>query len=157
MSIIIIKLMQIIKKLIIIVDYMIIMMYIMNIKLIENINKLIIKPKGINGGNKMTKVLEFPAEKITKGIHAFTPEMGERKVHCQLMASLSFYGTHYFVDSPDLLPKGRGIVLMSQYTAGRFTNGASNPRVGWYEYKVTSNAFEKLKTQYSISMERHLD
>ncbi len=103
------------------------------------------------------KVINFPADRIAKGVHAFTPEMGERKVECQLTARLSFYGSHYFVDSPELLPKGRGIVLLSQYTPERFTNGKSNPKVGWYEYKVTSNAFEKLKLQYSISIERHLD
>lgn len=105
----------------------------------------------------MKKVLEFPAERIEKGIHTFYPEMHERKVNCQLTASLSYYGTHYFVDSPDLLSPGRGIILVSQYTADRFTNGEANPKVGWYEYKVTSRAFDKLKTQYSISMERHLD
>jgi hypothetical protein len=135
---------------------MIIKLYIMTIKLIENINKVTIKPAGVRGGNNMTRVLEFPAERIAKGIHAYTPEMGERKVHCQLTANLSYYGTHYFVDTPELLPNGRGIVLVSQYTADRFTNGEANPRVGWYEYKVTSNAFEKMKMQYSISMERHL-
>lgn len=102
-------------------------------------------------------VINFPADRIAKGIHAFTPELGERKVSCQLSASLSYYGTHYFVDSPELLPKGRGITLLSQYTADRFVNGSANPRVGWYEYKVTANAFDKLKAQYSISMERHLD
>lgn len=105
----------------------------------------------------MSKVAEFPADRIAKGVHAYTPEMGERKVSCQLSARLSHYGKHYFIDSPDLLSNGRGIVLLSQYTADRFVNGSANPRVGWYEYKVTANAFDKLKAQYSISMERHLD
>jgi hypothetical protein len=105
----------------------------------------------------MAKVVEFPADKIQKGVHSFTPEMGERKVNCQLEARLSYYGKHYFVDSPTQLPKGRGIEFLSQYDAKRFVNGAANRKVGWFEYKVTTRAFEVLKDNYSISMERNLD
>ncbi|MCL6460143.1 MAG: hypothetical protein K6T85_19300 [Gorillibacterium sp.] len=103
------------------------------------------------------KVLEFPADRIAKGIHAYYPELNEHKVNCQLTASLSHNGNHYFVDSPEELPVGRSIKFIKRYTVDSFTNREKNPKVGWYSYKVTENAFEKLKLQYSISSERHLD
>jgi hypothetical protein len=109
------------------------------------------------GGIDVTKVIEFPAERIAKGVHNYYPEMKERRVNTQLEAQLSYYGKHYFVDSPVELPKGRGIEFLKQYTAGSFTNGVANRKIGWYSYRVTSKAFEKLKEEYSISMERYLD
>lgn len=105
----------------------------------------------------MAKILEFPADRIAKGLHLYTPEMGQRKPNCQLEAQLSHYGRHYFVDSPVELPKGRGIELLKQYEPGDFVNGAANRKVGWYCYKVTTRAFEKLQQRYSISMVSHLD
>lgn len=104
----------------------------------------------------MAKVLEFPADRIAKGVHLYTPEMGQRKPNCQLEARLSHYGRHYFVDSPVELPKGRGIELLKRYEPDD-VNGAVNRKVGWYSYKVTVRAFEKLQKQYSISMVSHLD
>ncbi|MGO4372138.1 hypothetical protein AB4Z21_15460 [Paenibacillus sp. MCAF20] len=92
----------------------------------------------------MTKVLEFPADRIKKGIHSYWPEMNERKVSAQIEASLCYSGTHYNLYTK-LELKGRGIV---QKETGR---------PGLNSYKVTSNAFDKLKEQYSISMERLLD
>lgn len=105
----------------------------------------------------VANILEFPADRIVKGVHSFTPEMGERKVNCQLEAQLSYYGKHYFVDSPVELPKARGIEYLGRYEAKRFRDGAANRKVGWHEYRVTARAFESLKTKYSISMERYLD
>ncbi len=102
----------------------------------------------------MGKVLEFPAERISKGVHSFTPEMGQRKVSAQIDASLSHYGNHYFLDTP-LELKGRGITFIKVYAAGDFIR--PNHKVGWNSYKVTTAVFEKLKSQYSISMERNLD
>lgn len=91
----------------------------------------------------MTKVLEFPADRITKGVHIHFPEMKERKVNAQIEASLSHYGKHYFIYTA-LELKGRGIK----------PSETSRPL---NSYKVTLAAFEKLKEQYSISMERYLD
>lgn len=105
----------------------------------------------------MPKVIDFPVDRIAKGVHAYWPELGDRKVNAQLEAQLSYYGKHYFVDSPFELPKGRGIEFLRRYEARDFVYGAANRKVGWYEYRVTSRAFEKLKQYYSISMERLLD
>ena len=46
--------------------------------------------------------------------------------------------------------------LVKKYAEKDFCK-AGDHRVGWYEYQVTKLAFEKLKEQYSISMESHLD
>ncbi|MGM1023150.1 MAG: hypothetical protein ACQEXV_22190 [Bacillota bacterium] len=43
----------------------------------------------------MGKIAEFPADRLKKGVHAYTPEMGERKVNTHIDASLSHYGNHY--------------------------------------------------------------
>lgn len=102
----------------------------------------------------MSKVLDFPAVRIAKGIHSFTPEMGQRKVNAQMDASLSHYGNHYFVDT-QLELKGRGITLLKIYSEENFIRPSH--KVGWKSYKVTTAAFEKLKSQYSISMECNLD
>lgn len=102
----------------------------------------------------MAKVLNFPAERIAKGVHTYYPEMGERKVNAQMEARLSHYGKHYFIDSPVEL-KGRGITFLKTYAANDFIR--PNHKVGWHSYKVTTAAFEKLKQQYSVSMERLLD
>ncbi len=91
------------------------------------------------------------------GLYQYTPEMGQQKpVGCQLTASRGFYGKHWFVDPPKPL-KGCGISLVKRYTAADFSDGAKDPRVGWYGYSVTNLAFEKLKKEYSISHEMYLD
>ncbi|MFW5437136.1 hypothetical protein [Paenibacillus apiarius] len=92
----------------------------------------------------MAKVIEFPAERIAKGVHTYWPEMKERRINAQIEARLSHYGTHYYLYTTHEL-KGRGIVVKD-----------SN-RPGLKKYQVTEKAFEKLKQQYSVSMERLLD
>ncbi len=96
-----------------------------------------------------------PERVESAGVYSYTPEMGQQKPECQIEAQLSYYGKHYFVDTP-LKLKGRGITLVKQYEEKDFC-APGNHRVGWYGYRVTKNAFEKLKKQYSISMERLLD
>jgi hypothetical protein len=91
----------------------------------------------------MGKIVEFPADRIQKGVHAYTPEMGERKVNTQIEARLSHYGNHYFLDTI-LKLKGRGIKLIH----------CENET---YRYMVTWRAFDKLKETYSIGMKQHLD
>ena len=103
----------------------------------------------------MAKVIEFPADKIKKGVHSHTPEMGQRKVNCQLNATLGHSGRHYYIDTP-LELKGRGITNLGKYTSNRLT-ARGQYKVGWNEYKVTENAFDKLKKEYSVSMEMLLD
>ncbi|OMF35283.1 hypothetical protein BK133_11310 [Paenibacillus sp. FSL H8-0548] len=102
----------------------------------------------------MSKVIEFPADRITKGVHTYFPEMKERKVNAQIEAILSHYGNHYFIDT-QLELKGRGISFLKIYVPDDFIRPSH--KAGWHSYKVTSAAFEKLKEQYSISMERILD
>lgn len=103
----------------------------------------------------MAKVFEFPAERISKGVHAYTPEMGQRKPNCQMQSTLSYYGKHYYIDTPIEL-KGRGIKLIKQYKSSDLTPHGQY-KVGWYNYEVTLLAYDKLKEQYSISSERLLD
>lgn len=101
------------------------------------------------------KVINFPADRIAKGVHGYTPEMGDRKPNCQMEASLSHYGRHYFVDTPlDL--KGRGIEHLNTYAEKDFVK-PGNRKIGWHQYKVTTRAFEALQAQYSIGYEMLLD
>lgn len=46
-------------------------------------------------------------------LHCYTPEMGQRKPEVRMEASLSYYGKHYFVDTP-LELKGRGITEITR-------------------------------------------
>lgn len=88
------------------------------------------------------------------GVHGYHPEMGEKKPEAQIEASLSHYGGHYFLDTPlDL--SGVGIKPMGEYKSSDLTPQGQR-KVGWKKYKVTEKAFEKLKDQYSISMEHLL-
>ncbi len=102
----------------------------------------------------MAKVLEFPADRIAKGVHAYTPEMGQCKPNCQMRVTIGHYGT-YYIDTP-LELKGRGIKLRKQYASEDLTESGQY-LVGWYSYTATSLALDKLKTQYSISRESLLD
>jgi hypothetical protein len=91
----------------------------------------------------MSKVLEFPADRITKGVHSYTPEMGQRKPNCQMQLSIGHYGGYFVRTKLEL--KGRGITLVDTSESGE------------RKYKLSDNAFEKLKTQYSISSVSSLD
>ncbi|MDO4649354.1 MAG: hypothetical protein Q4B26_11960 [Eubacteriales bacterium] len=89
------------------------------------------------------------------GVYTFTPEMGQAKPNCQMEAHRAYYGKHWFIDAPMEL-QGRGITFIKKYYEKDFCNPEDH-RVGWNEYRVTDNAFKKLKKQYSISMECLLD
>ena len=97
-------------------------------------------------------------EEITptlNGTYNYTPELGEQKPHCQMEASLSHYGNHYYIDTP-LELKGRGISFIQKYTAKNF-HDPNHRKIGWNEYKVTRLAYQKLEEQYTISKELLLD
>lgn len=79
------------------------------------------------------------------GEYDYTLELNRHKPDCQMHARLGHYGTHYYIDTLlDL--KGRRITLLN-------TSQEDNSK----KYQVTLKAFEKLKTQYTISMECLLD
>lgn len=103
----------------------------------------------------MSKTINFPTDRIMKGTHAFYPEMKERKVECQIEASLGYYGSHYFIDTT-LELKGRGITYIKTYTSSDLTSHGQR-KVGWHSYKVTTKAYSKLEKEYSISREVLLD
>lgn len=86
------------------------------------------------------------------GLHCYTPELNERKPETKMRARPSHYGKHYLVDTPMEL-KGRGITER----AAHWVDGCKEQIEGWHSYSVTTKAFEKLKTQYPISMELCLD
>lgn len=87
------------------------------------------------------------------GAYTYTPEMGQKKPEgCQMEASRAYYGKHYFVDTP-LELKGRGITEIEAHWGA----GCRKQIENWKTYRVTKNAFEKLKTQYTISMKCCLD
>lgn len=111
-------------------------------------------------GRKKRLELANPAQKPEKaenpGTYYYTPEMGQQKPEgCQIEASRGYYGGRMYIDTP-LALKGRGIKLIKTYAAADLT-ASGQYKTGWNSYQVTSRAYEKLKSQYSISLECCLD
>ncbi len=102
----------------------------------------------------MSNVIQFT--NVNKGLHVYTPEMGELKPVANLEARMSHDGKHYYIDTMLTLKENRGIKLLKVYTANDFVK-PDYYKIGWNEYKVTTNAFEQLQKQYSISYESLLD
>ena len=89
------------------------------------------------------------------GVYVYTPEMNEAEPDgIQMRATLSHYGKHYHIDTP-LELHGRGITKDDD--PPRWREGTREARENWQCYTVTTRAFEKLKTQYKISMKSYLD
>ena len=86
---------------------------------------------------------------LRPGLYSYWPELGEQKPPAQIEAKMSYYGTHWYLDTPFELT-GRGIKYF-----GKHPENSKNP--GWNHYKVTNRAFEQLKQQYAISELCHLD
>lgn len=94
-----------------------------------------------------------PIKVETPGTYTYTPEMGQKQPEgCQMEAGLCYYGKHYWVDTP-LELKGRGITELEAH----WIEGCKKQVENWKSYRVTKKAFEKLKEQYTISMECCLD
>lgn len=89
------------------------------------------------------------------GLYCFTPEMGEQRPNCQIVAMRSYYGKHYHIYT-QLPLKGRGIEFVKVLTAHEASESTCR-MIGSNEYLVTACVFEKLKKRYSISMECCLD
>lgn len=92
---------------------------------------------------------------VNVGLNIYCPEMGQKKPIGQMEATLSFRGTHWFIDTP-LTLKGRGITFIKTYEENDFVK-KQYYKVGWNEYKVTQNAFDELKKYYAITKESLLD
>lgn len=110
------------------------------------------------GRTKRLELANPPADPqpvTTPGTYTYTPEMGQQKPECQIEAQRSYYGKHFFLDTP-LELKGRGVTFIKKYSENDFTN-TSDHRIGWNEYKVTELAFEKIKAAYTVSIECYLD
>ena len=101
-------------------------------------------------------------------LHMYNPEMGE-KVDPAITthATLAHYGKHYFVKSilgPDVI-RGLGVEYMGRLTINpdpdhlkmQRSVHMSSPYVGYYEYKLTLRAFEKLKETVEIGYAMLLD
>lgn len=73
----------------------------------------------------------------------YCSELGHKKPNTLFSASLSHYGTHYFVRTPCIL-SGRGVQF----------EGSDN---GINCYRLTTKAYDQLETQVDIAMEEHLD
>lgn len=87
----------------------------------------------------------------TTGLIGYHPEMNEPKPEAQIEASLGHYGKHWHLKSQIAL-KGRGITLRHVLTSGMLTPQAQH-KVGWFEYKVTEAAFDKICKQHRVSTE----
>jgi hypothetical protein len=86
----------------------------------------------------------------TAGHHCYHPEMGEAKPAAQIEASLGHYGKHWYLNTP-LVLGGRGVVLLERMTEANLVPGSR--MVGWYRYKVTLAAFDRLAKQYAVVSE----
>ena len=86
------------------------------------------------------------------GVHAYCPELQERKPVTKMEADLAYGGGHYFIATPYEL-KGRGIKKIRQ----SWSKGSRKDLENWFSYLVTRKAYEKLKTQYSITKRCFLD
>lgn len=101
----------------------------------------------------MSKIIDFPAEKIPKGMHPTFPEMGDRPINTQLEAD--FIGKYYYVSSPFKLQTNRGIKFLC-ILSGTYAP-LDKRQTGWFSYQVTRKAMEKLKESYSIGRKVLLD
>lgn len=100
---------------------------------------------GRNKRLELANPKQKPIRAEEPGTYLYTPEMSQEKPEgCQIEAGLCYYGKHYWLRTP-LELKGRGI------------REDEPTRNGLRSYTVTIRAFEKLKSQYIISMENHLD
>ena len=102
---------------------------------------------------KLATPEQEPQKAEQAGTYTYTPEMGQKKSEgCQIEAQHSYYGGHYFIDTP-LELKGRGITQIDAHWVDGCEKQIKNRKC----YRVTKKAFEKLKEQYAISMECCLD
>ena len=85
-----------------------------------------------------------PEKVEAPGQYSYTPEMGESKPECQIEAQLAYGGGHYYLKTK-LELKGRGIRL------------SSTDKKGFNWYYATYKAYDKIKTQYTVSYEMALD
>lgn len=88
-------------------------------------------------------------------LKVYTPEMNEPKPVCQAEASMSHYGNHYFLKTPEVI-SGRGIEHICTFTSQDLTPQAQS-KVGWHEYKLTNRAFDAFCKSHDVAYELLLD
>ena len=88
------------------------------------------------------------------GLHGYHPEMGEPTPEAQIEARNGHSGKHWYLKSQIEL-KDRGVTLQNVLTSNQLTPQAQH-KVGWFEYKVTDAAFDKIFKQTPVSTERLL-
>ncbi len=105
---------------------------------------------------EVSRPVQKPAvEASDPGLYVYCQEMGEGKPACQIEAERSYYGRHYYLRTP-LELRGKGIRL-NRTLEEKNLKAADKYKAGWLEYLVTERAFDRLREQYTISMESLLD
>ncbi len=85
----------------------------------------------------------------------YTPEMNEPKPACHAEASMSHYGKHYFLKTPEAI-SGRGVEHICTFTSKDLTPQAQS-KVGWHKYKLTTRAFKAFCESHDVAYELLLD
>jgi hypothetical protein len=90
----------------------------------------------------------------------YCPEMKEVKPHHKfydMEVQASYDWKYQYITTP-LEIKGRGITFIGKIEAKNYHNTDRIAyKLGWNEYKVTNNAFDKLEQKYKIVRETLLD
>jgi len=90
----------------------------------------------------------------------YTPEMNQVKPHHKfydMEVQASYDWKYQYIVTP-LEIKGRGITLIGQIDPKNYISADRIAyKIGWNEYKVTNNAFDKLEQKYKIVRETLLD
>jgi hypothetical protein len=83
-------------------------------------------------------------------VRHYYPEMGDARPECDVEARQGRDGK-WIVVSPTELPKGRGVTLVCQYRPQDLVKQAQH-KVGWFEYRLTDRAFDRLDLTASLEM-----
>jgi hypothetical protein len=90
----------------------------------------------------------------------YTPEMNESKPHHKfydMEVQASYDWKYQYIVTP-LEIKGRGITFIGKIDPKNYNSVERiSYKIGWNEYKVTRNAFDKLEEKYKIVRETLLD
>ena len=92
--------------------------------------------------------------------YAYYPEMKESKPHHKFYdgeVKASYDWKYMYIETP-LELKGRGIKLIEVIDPAKYIHAEKYAyKKGWFEYKVTRLAYEKLEAKYKFVREALLD